>query len=261
MFSSLSSKTMTEKPLSMTELSELLSYEEFECEDETMETAQRERRMRKMMHTYIPAKLFRATVRLSRSNSNSGNLHHQNSHGSFSSLDGLDIDDEGDNTICIIPNGAHTPASIPWTPFSRARVMSRYADRVDTVMFAARDSLRLETQVHSRDELSREAAREAQAMKKFAIFDCLQSSEEMVLSCGNHCVNRVARKCSSAQAEGVASSRSMVTIRPDTFVYFEFSITSSTAQLPLLALGLSAAANPGAQLDELVRLCPCPQFL
>ena len=52
-------------------------------------------------------------------------------------------------------SNAASPTSFPSTPFSRAFVMNRSAERVDSVMFAARDWLRLQTQTNSRDAHTR----------------------------------------------------------------------------------------------------------
>ena len=40
----------------------------------------------------------------------------------------------------------YSPASFPSTPFSRANIMHRTEEKTNTIMFAARDILRLEAQ-------------------------------------------------------------------------------------------------------------------
>jgi hypothetical protein len=133
--------------------------------------------------------------------------------------------------------GTDSPASFPPTPFSRAFVMSKTSERVVSVMFAARDRLRLEAQSISRDEYSRMAAKEAQSSGQLAVFDPNQTSSGIALTCGNHCAIKVGR--------GLCfSCRSMVPERPNAYVYFEFSITVSSAQIPSLGIGLSTPDCP-----------------
>ena len=86
---------------------------------------------------------------------------------------------------------ADSPASFPPTPFSRAVVMSRSAERVVTTMFAARDRLRVEALSVCRDEYSRMVAAEARTCGQYAIFDPKQTSDGIALTCGNHCVKKV----------------------------------------------------------------------
>eukprot|EP01033_Poteriospumella_lacustris_P003604 gene3604-2597_t len=130
-----------------------------------------------------------------------------------------------------------SPASFPSSPFSRAYVMNRASERVVSLMFAARDRLRLEAQSVSRDEFSRMVAREAQTRGQFAVFDARQVSAGIALTCGNHCAVKVGKGL-------VSSCRAMIPIRPNTFVYFEFSVTVSSNQVPHLAIGLAPLDSP-----------------
>jgi hypothetical protein len=130
-----------------------------------------------------------------------------------------------------------SPASFPSSPFSRAYVMNRASERVVSVLFAARDRLRLEAQSVSRDEFSRLAAREAQSHGQSAIFDSRQISAGIALTCGNHCAVKVGKGL-------VSSCRGMIPVRPNTFVYFEMSITVSSNQAPHLAIGIAPRDSP-----------------
>lgn len=141
---------------------------------------------------------------------------------------------------------ADSPASFPPTPFSRAYVMNRASEKVVSVMFAARDRLRLEAQSVSKDEYSRLAANEAKSRGQLATYDPTQASNGIVLSCGNHCVTKVGKMLCS-------SCRAMVPIRFDQYVYFEFSVTVSSSQQPSLALGL---VPPDCPLNVMVGSWP-----
>ena len=131
-----------------------------------------------------------------------------------------------------------SPASFPCTPFSRAQVMNKNAEKVISTIFSARDILRMELLSTSRDEYSRRAAAEARTSKKMAIFDSVQTSDGLALTCGNHCLMKAGK--------GLCySSRSMLPIRRDAYVYFEFSVTASNKkQVPVLAIGVSTPSTP-----------------
>lgn len=130
-----------------------------------------------------------------------------------------------------------SPMSFPATPHSRARVMNKNAERVISTIFSARDILRMELLSTSSDETSRRAALEAKNNKKMAVFDPTQTSEGLSLTCGNHCLMKVGK--------GLCySSRSMLALRRDMFIYYEFSVTASHMQAPVLSIGLSPALAP-----------------
>lgn len=137
---------------------------------------------------------------------------------------------------------AASPTSFPSTPFSRAFVMNRSAERVDSVMFAARDWLRLQTQTNSRDAHTRHAALAAQSLRQFAVFDSKQCDEGLALSCGAHCVLKVG----SGAWSSVRSMTPITASRCDTptYCYFEWSITATAGQVPMVALGLSTVEFP-----------------
>lgn len=92
-----------------------------------------------------------------------------------------------------ILNEADTPASFPPTPFSRAHVMNRSAERVNSVMFAARDKLRQAVQSISADAQSRQYAQENSTQGYYAVFDPKKTSENIALSCGSHCMMKIGR--------------------------------------------------------------------
>lgn len=121
--------TAHKKTLSLTELAELLSYEE-RLEDSSVESIQINQNRRRSMHHKIPLNPFRATVRLNRRTSSSEEASDAGG--------GRDSSSKAHGQDDLIYYEADSPASFPPTPFSRARVMNRSAERVDSVMFAAR---------------------------------------------------------------------------------------------------------------------------
>jgi len=213
--------------LSVEELAELLEYEEIDGDNNggpnTAESLQYPRALRGM-HNYVPSNPFRATIRIHRAVP----IPHRPG-GNSTDLVATELEPGS----CLVDyNGADSPASFPPTPYSRANVMNRSLDRVASVMFAARDRLRLEAQSVSRDEYSRIVAKEAQSTGQFAVFDPKESSPGVALSCGNHCAIKVGKGL-------CCCCRSMMPVRTDTYVYFEFSVMVSSAQTPTLGIGLS----------------------
>lgn len=205
-----------EANLSMKELNDLVSYEELDDDSVDLDhTAQR--KMRSQMHHYVPPNPFRAVTMAPHP-----------------------------PTATEIIDEADSPASFPPTPFSRARVMSHSTERVVSTMFAARDRLRIEAQSASRDEYSRKAAVEAQTSGQMAVFDARQTSDGIALTCGSHCALKVGRGL-------CCSSRAMIPIRLNKFVYIEFSVTAQSGQVPSLALGL---APPDCPLNVMVGSWP-----
>ena len=200
-----------DRSLSLRELNDLLAYEELDDASADLDhTAQR--KMRSMMHHYVPANPFRAVTQA------------PGPQGADNKSDEADAD-------------ADSPASFPPTPFSRARVMSHSTERVVSTMFAARDRLRIEAQSASRDEHSRKAAVEAQTSGQMAVFDARQTSDGLALTCGNHCALKVGRAL-------CCSSRAMIPLRVNAYIYLEFSVTAQSGQMPSLALGLAPTDCP-----------------
>lgn len=189
-----SSQTSTvEKKFSLVELSELLAYEELKTDESTQGVL--EKRMRRFMHHQIPPNPFKATIR----------LHRKPIDGERDDDDDVDDLIREHERIWADTIAAaqiveyDSPASFPPSPFARAKVseefhaptplfsniyeypvvlfyhfpppahgkvMTRSAERVDSVMFAVRDRLRLEAQSVSRDEYSRQTAMDAQSRGK-----------------------------------------------------------------------------------------------
>jgi hypothetical protein len=221
-----------EKTISLHELSELVAYEELEQDSQAIQGIGNNpfRRSVRAMHHYVPLNPFKATVRVHRT-------------GVPESI----IDEHCSDSSVIVSNlGADSPASFPPTPFSRAFVMNRASERVASLMFAARDRLRVEALSVSRDEYSRMVATEARTSGQYAVFDPRQSSSGIALTCGNHCAVKTGKGL-------CCSCRSMVPIHPNTYVYLEFSITVFSGQTPTLGIGLT---TPDCPLNVMVGSWP-----
>ncbi len=210
---------------------ELIDYEEdqeepMSLDDKSVLSLQR-LRMSRVMHNYVPANTFRATVR-------SRPRRRELSATSLRSL-AEEMDE------------LYTPSSFPSTPFSLARVMSRSSDRTEDVMFAARDKLRLQESHRSADTVSRAIAAEAARRRAVAAFDPSFLCQGLLLSSGNHCAQKV--------GPGLcASCRATVAVLPETFIYFEISVMiSSEREAPVLAAGL---APPDCPLNVMVGSWP-----
>ncbi|RYG60636.1 hypothetical protein EON64_19155, partial [archaeon] len=216
------------RELSYDDMTELVAYEEIENEDAAEGAF---RRTIKAMHNYIPTNLFRATIRIHRTPSQS--------NSSLAPL--LPRANRNDSII-----GTDSPASFPPSPFSRAYVLNKSSERVVSVMFAARDRLRLEAQSVSKDEYSRMLAKEAQTSGQMAVFDPHSTSSGVALTCGQHCAVKVGKGL-------CCSTRAMMAIRPNTYVYFELSVTVSSSQVPTLGIGL---APPDCPLNVMVGSWP-----
>lgn len=136
-------KNSPKRAKSITHLVELLEYREYEdcCDGDRRLSSTRNRR--------LATQPFQARVRLNKSSSGSANSsHHELPWGLQSHFN---IEDRS-------PSLPDSPSSFPDSPDARARHMSVADVEVDSVIFRARDRLRLETQSASSDAVSRRAA-------------------------------------------------------------------------------------------------------
>lgn len=219
------SKDSAEKPPILDEMSDLLFYEEAEFDDSSEESLLTKRRMEAIMHHIVPPNPFKATIQVRQV--------------SFPDKLSLQLQ-TGDNTTTATDMNvteAESPVSFPPTPYSRARVMNRSTERVSSVMFAARDQLRLESLETSNDPHSRTAAKELKSQGRNAVFDPTQSSDGLKLSCGNHCIYKVSDDL-------CCTARAMLPIPNDVYTYFEFSVTTSQECNPALSIGLAPIDCP-----------------
>ncbi len=196
---------------------ELVEYFEYEDEGQSVGDGVNKRRLMKGMHSFIPTNLFTAKVRVNMTDI----------PGDSKALAPIPSDNLEEYTA-----DADSPASFPSTPFSRHYVMNRTAERVASIMFAARDRLRMEALSVSRDEYSRICAKENQSTGQYAIFDPRNVATGINLTCGNHCAMKVGKSLCS-------SCKSMIPIRANSYVYVEYSVTSSSSQVPTIGIGVS----------------------
>ena len=212
--------------LSLADVSELLAYEELE---DAQEKNLSRHVMRKVMHNYIPCNPFKATVKIPSATSKS------RLRTPISAQDRSLMSEGQADAYSIFDK--YSPASFPSTPFSRANVMHRTEEKTDTVMFTARDILRMEVLSSSGDEHSHEVAGAFLNSGQMAVFDPNQTSEGVVLSCGNHCAEKIGKGLYS-------SSRTMIPVPINRFVYMEFSIQATNSTNPSVSLGLSPPDCP-----------------
>ena len=141
-----------------------------------------------------------------------------------------------------------TPQSFPPTPTSRCMVLARGTRFADDVIFLARDHLRLHGALGSENERTREMAMALTRGRQLAVFDADDTSAGIELSCGQH----VATKVDSML---YCSTRSMVPILRNCFVYFEMTVLPrpsgnliQQASMATLSIGLSTKEMPSNTL-------------
>lgn len=158
-----------------------------------------------------------------------------------------------------------TPQSFPPTPASRQMVLARGTRFADDVIFLARDQLRVHDALDSENERTREMAMALTQGKRLAVFDADDASAGIDLTCGQHVATKVGSML-------YCSSRSMVPILRNCFVYFEMTVlpkpnSSLIPQVSMatLSIGLSTKEMPPDTLvgawKGSVGLCTTGQML
>lgn len=109
--------------------SELVSYEEFD-EGDSLNLHSRFQRSIHAMHHQIPYKPFRAVIRFSPLTSSTAMVVKS-------------AEEVACHQVARQWDSVDSPASFPPTPFSRSVIINRSTEKVDSLMFAARDRLRL----------------------------------------------------------------------------------------------------------------------
>lgn len=152
-------------------------------------------------------------------------------------------DDEDDDTdspfMC-------TPKSFPPTPSSRAHVMARGTKFAQDVVFLARDQLRVQEGLDSKNEQTRAMAKALLDGKRLAVFNAADVGGGIHLSCGQHCASKVGNDL-------YCSAKGMIPVLRNSFVYFEMSV-STPALLSMmlhhasLSIGLSTLEMPSNAL-------------
>lgn len=236
-----------------------------------------------MMHYHISLRPFTATVSAPKSKSgrrnsplasfdgitvlddiptappsrqNSGDMQQMQVGNSVISSAGDEEDDDSEPFMC-------TPKSFPPTPTSRSDVMARGFRFSEDVVFLARDQLRVHGGLDSDNPQTRAMARALKEGSRLAVFDINDPTSGIALSCGQH----VAQKTGN---DYYCSTRSMIPILRNCYVYFEMSVApplnnASMFQLASLSVGLSTLEMPlnalVGQWKGSIGLCTTGQIL
>ena len=158
-----------------------------------------------------------------------------------------------------------TPQSFPPTPSSRRMVLARGTRFADDVIFLARDQLRVHDALDSKNERTREMAQALTQGKRLAVFDADDASTGIDLTCGQHVATKVGNML-------YCSTRSMVPILRNCFVYFEMTVLPRPGanlipqvSMATLSVGLSTKEMPPNTLvgawKGSVGLCTTGQLL
>jgi len=169
------------------------------------------------------------------SRQNSGDMQQMQVSNSMTSSAGDEEDDDSEPFMC-------TPKSFPPTPKSRSNVLARGFRFSEDVVFLARDQLRVHGGLDSDNPQTRAMARALKEGSRLAVFDINDPTTGVALSCGQH----VAQKTGN---DYYCSTRSMIPILRNCYVYFEMSVApplnnSSMFQLASLSVGLSTLEMP-----------------
>lgn len=206
-------------------------------------------RVQRMMHYDVSLRPFVATVKL------------QEPFRNETFNDNAEVDSDSSSPL----EGPFmcTPQSFPPTPASRAHVLKRGSRFADDVIFLARDQLRVHDGLESNNERTREMAQALTQGKRLAVFDAGDTSEGIELSCGQHVATKVVNLL-------YCSSRSMVPILRNCFVYFEMTVLGRSGgvlqtSMATLSFGLSTKEMPSTTLvgawKGSVGLCTTGQIL
>jgi hypothetical protein len=226
-------------------------------------------RVQRMMHYEVSLRPFVATVKLpinetlyERSNEGSnysGRHGTSESHDSEADASSASSSPQGSPFMC-------TPQSFPPTPSSRRMVLARGTRFADDVVFLARDQLRVHDALDSENERTREMAEALTQGKRLAVFDADDASAGIEMTCGQHVATKVGNML-------YCSTRSMVPILRNCFVYFEMTVLPRPGgntlipqvSMATLSVGLSTKEMPPNTLvgawKGSVGLCTTGQIL
>jgi hypothetical protein len=128
----------------------------------------------------------------------------------------------------------------------------------ENVVFLARDQLRVERGVLNHNEQTRAMSKALIEGSRLAVFDASCIGNGVTLSCGQH----IATKSGNAL---YASTRSMIPVMRNSYVYFEISVSPSSTIVATLLVGLSTLEMPLGTLvgayPGSVGLCSTGQML
>ncbi|KAL3940307.1 MAG: hypothetical protein SGBAC_005134 [Bacillariaceae sp.] len=223
-------------------------------------------RVQRMLHYEINLRPFVATVKLPSQQPSVGLSIDEGEHSTSSveSNSSIIITEEQGPSSPESPLMC-TPQSFPATPASRRRVLARGSRFADDVIFLARDQLRVHDALDSKDERTREMAKALAEGRRLAVFDADDASAGIDLTCGQHVATKVGNML-------YGSTRSMVPILRNCFVYFEITVLPRhggtlipQARMATLSIGLSTKEMPNNTLvgawQGSVGLCTTGQLL
>jgi hypothetical protein len=167
-------------------------------------------------------------------------LEHSTANGSRDSSSHRSSPSEGSQSMDESSPFLCTPKSFPPTPWSRSMVLARGSSAAEDVVFFAREHLRVEDALTSSNEKTRSMALALREGKRLAVFNADHASSGIELSSGQHCATKVGN-------ELYCTTRCMVPVSKNCFVYFEMSVWNPTDQAsmpPLLSIGLSTLEMP-----------------
>lgn len=231
-------------------------------------------RVQRMMHYDVSLRPFVATVKLpaisleqDRPLGEDSSNKLADSTSSLARLDASESRDGEDTSTSSSPESPFmcTPQSFPPTPASRRMVLARGTRFADDVIFLARDQLRVHNALDSENERTREMAMALTQGKRLAVFDADDASAGIDLTCGQHVATKVGNML-------YCSTRSMVPILRNCFVYFEMTVLPKPsgnlipqASMASLSIGLSTKEMPPNTLvgawKGSVGLCTTGQML
>jgi hypothetical protein len=264
-------KKLIRKLSSMNAAASVIAYTEL-ADDTGGLSGRAKSRVRRMMHYNVSLRPFMATVKLpanmEQDNANyMDNSRMTEANSSMTMMEGSESQETEENSTTSSPESPFmcTPQSFPPTPSSRRMVMARGTRFADDVIFLARDQLRVHDALDSENERTREMAVALTQGKRLAVFDADDASAGIDLTCGQHVCTKVGNML-------YCSSRSMVPILRNCFVYFEMTVLPKPsgnlfpqASMATLSIGLSTKEMPPNTLvgawKGSVGLCTTGQML
>lgn len=229
------SKKLLKKLSSLNSAATVLSYKELDDNTGGL-SRQAMSRVQRMMHYDVSLRPFMATVRLEDSFKRS-----------LSTVDGTAFDGHSVASSSSTPLDSPfmcTPQSFPPTPVSRRMVLARGSRHAADVVYLARDQLRVNDGLESENERTREMAQALTQGKRLAVFDAEDASGGIDLTCGQHVATKVGNQL-------YCSTRSMIPILRNCFVYFEMTVLPrhggdllSQTTMATLSVGLSTKEMP-----------------
>jgi len=212
-----------------------------------------------MMHYNVSFRPFTATIQPGsprKSGKIKPNVSFEITCTDAESYQGNDDDNGSVSSESLNSSGSifmRTPTSFPPTPTSRLYYFERGSRFTENVVFLARDQLRVERGMGNHNEQTRAMSKALLDGSRLAVFDAADAGNGIALSCGQHIATKVGHTL-------YCSTRSMIPVMRNSYVYFEISVSPSPtisdpsmltpqADVATLSIGLSTLAMP---LDTLV---------